>query len=121
MYTYMQPSLSDRYRHIEATGSPNLTDGMGALYHFPKLSIFSGEDNKGKVSWPASKYEIQTLTAERTFSAEQIMLGVRRALRRTASDIIRRLGIGVGIGDVMIYLESTYAMLDTNRVGNEEV
>lgn len=114
-YTDRMPSLTDRYRPLVHGGSSIRTEGMGASYHFPKLSIFSGDDNKGEVSWPAFKYEILALLAERTFNAEQIMLGVRRALRGTASDIIRRLGIGVGIEDVIRKLESTYAMIDTKE------
>ncbi|KAH3795416.1 hypothetical protein DPMN_148966 [Dreissena polymorpha] len=46
-------------------------------YHFPKLSSFSGEDNKGEATLDAFRYEIPALTTKGTFTEKQIMLGLR--------------------------------------------
>ncbi|XP_053372981.1 uncharacterized protein LOC123532109 [Mercenaria mercenaria] len=87
----------------------------GGSYHFPKLSNFYGEDNKGDVTYEAFKYEIQSLLSEKVFTEAQIMLGVRRALRGTASDIVRRLGTGISIRDILKKLDSTYGNIESQE------
>ena len=83
-----------------------------ASYSFPKLSSFSGDGNKGEVSWETFKYEIEALMQEYTFTDEQVMLGVRRAVKGTASDIVRRLGTGISIQTVIRKLNSTYGNIE---------
>ncbi|KAH3712575.1 hypothetical protein DPMN_072325 [Dreissena polymorpha] len=56
-------------------------------YHFPKLSAFSGEDNKGEAISDAFRYEIHALLTEGTLTEKQIMLGLRRSMKGTAGDI----------------------------------
>ena len=88
---------------------------MKGNYHFPKLSNFHGDDNKGDVNWETFKFEVDSLMEDNFFSEEQILLGVRRAVKGTASDIIRRLGTGITIKDIMDKLESTFGNIETRE------
>lgn len=91
----------------------DLPTSFGNTYHFPKLSIFSGDGSKGEVTWEAYKYEIESLITEHSFSEEQLMLGIRRSLRGTAGDIIRRLGTGITVQETLIKLSSTYGSIES--------
>ena len=93
----------------------NSSSHTSGSYHFPKLSIFYGEDNKGETSWETFKFEIQSLLADKAFSKEQILLGVRRAVKGNAADIIRRLGPGISLDEVLIKLNSTYGSVETEE------
>ena len=84
-------------------------------HHYPKLSIFYGEDNKGETTWDTFKYEITSLLTERTFSKEQILLGVRRSAKGNAADILRGLGPGVSLDDVTAKFESTFGNIETKE------
>ncbi|KAH3699903.1 hypothetical protein DPMN_074865 [Dreissena polymorpha] len=84
-------------------------------YHFPKLSAFSGEDNKGEATWDAFRYEIHALLTEGTFTEKQIMLGLRRSMKGTAGDILRRLGPGASLHEVLKKLESTYGNIESQE------
>ena len=87
-----------------ASASGSDTPKYSGTYHFPKLPSFYGEENKGEVSWASFKFELKALQAEKVFSEEQILQGIRRALKGNASDIVRRLGIGVSVGEVIVHL-----------------
>lgn len=84
-------------------------------HHYPKLSTFYGEDNKGEVNWPTFKFEIDSLLQEKLFSQEQILLGLRRAVKGNASDVVRRLGTGVNIHDVIRKLQGTFGNVETQE------
>lgn len=85
-------------------------------HHYPRISTFYGEDNKGEVSWPTFKFEVEALISENIFTEEQILLGVRRAVKGNASDVLRRLGIGVGIKEVMEKLKNTFGSIETEEI-----
>ena len=84
-------------------------------YSFPKLSQFSGDSNKGEVSWDTFRFEIESLLKEYTFTEEQVMLGIRRAVKGTASDIIRRLGTCISVQTVIRKLNSTYGNIESEE------
>ena len=86
-----------------------------ASYHFPKLSTFYGEDNKGETTWETFKYEIQSLITDKVFSNEQIVLGVRRAVKRNAGDILRRLGPGISLNEILSKFDCTFGSIETKE------
>ncbi len=92
--------------------SPGKTGG----HHYPRISTFYGEENKGEVSWQTFKFEIESLKVEGVFADEQILLGIRRAVKGNASDILRRLGTGVSIHAVMDKLESTFGNIECEEI-----
>lgn len=84
-------------------------------FHFPKLSSFYGEENKGDSTWETFKFEIQALLADNVFSEEQILLGIRRSVKGNAGDVVRRLGTGVNVHQVIQKLESTFGNIETRE------
>ena len=87
------------------------------LHHYPRISIFYGDNStKGEVSWPTFKYEVEALIKEKIFTEEQILLGIRRAVKGTASDVLRRLGTGVTVEAVIKKLQSTFGSIETQEI-----
>ena len=84
-------------------------------FQFPKMSLFSGDGNKGETSWEGYKFEIDALVEEKQYAPEQIMLGIRHTTRGTAADIVRRLGTGVTIDDVLKKFNSTFGTIESKR------
>ena len=84
-------------------------------HNYPKFSIFFGEEGMGEVNWETYRYEIEVVRQEDIFSPEQIMFGIRRSLKGTAGDKVRRLGPGVTIRHVLERLESAYATVETKE------
>lgn len=101
-----------------ARGGPGATPKLpsSGSHHFPRISTFYGEDNKGEVSWPTFKFEVDALMSEKIFSEEQILLGIRRSVKGNASDILRRLGTGVSIYEMLEKLESTFGNIESVEV-----
>jgi len=84
-------------------------------HHFPKLSVYFGDEGKGDVTWPSFKFEVESLEEANTFTSEQILFGIRRSLKESAGDKIRRLGPGVSIRQVMAKLESAYGNIESKE------
>ena len=111
-------------KHMGKELEKNEASGTGAIpketvipgkHHYPRISTFFGEENKGEVSWPTFKFEVEALQTEKVFTEEQILLGIRRAVKGNASDVLRRLGIGVGIKQVMDKLQSTFGSIESQE------
>ena len=98
-------------RHI----APSVAIPTGSLHSYQKFTIFSGDGNKAEASWEAFKFEVESLLEEHTFIEEQVLLGIRRALKGTASDIMRRLGTGLTVRDVITKLNSPYGSIDSSE------
>ena len=58
--------------------------------NIPKLSAFSGERAKGKVTFEQWSYELQTL--RKTYSDSALREGIQCSLRGAAADTVRNLG-----------------------------
>lgn len=83
-------------------------------HHFPRLSTFYGEENKGEVSWETFKFEIESLISDK-FGKEQIVQSIRRATKGNAGDILRRLGPGVTLEEILHKFESTFGSVETKE------
>ena len=55
------------------------------------------------------------MIVEKVFSEEQIMQGIRRALKGNSSDVVRRLGTGVTVKQIIDKLESTFGNIETKE------
>ena len=84
-------------------------------YHYPKLSIFYGEEGKGDVTWTAFKYEIESLVHQKVFSEEQILLGLRRACKGKAADKLCRLGTKAHLLEVIDKFDSDYGSVESRE------
>ena len=85
------------------------------IHHYPKFSIFFGEEGRGEVNWDTFKYEVTSVMETRNFSEEQILFGMRRALKGGASDKLRRLGPRVSLREVLEKLQSDYGTIETSE------
>ena len=83
-------------------------------HHYPKLSLFWGEE-KGEVNWDTFKYEVNALMAEGSFTNEQIMFGMRRALKGKAAEKVRHFGPGVDPEFVLDKLDSDYGSVEDSQ------
>jgi len=82
-------------------------------YYFPKFSVFFGD--KGEMTWPSFKFEVETLRAEKVYSDEQISIGLMKALKGSANDKIRRLGGKVSPDLIMRTLEDSYGSIESKE------
>ncbi len=72
----------ERDRDPHGLGAIPRVPTLGVTGHsFPRISTFYGEEGKGEVSWPTFKFEVDSLRTEHLFSDEQILLGIRRAVK----------------------------------------
>ena len=101
---------------VHTDNESNVHGGQFASFNFPKIQNFSGEQNKGEVSWPCFKFEVDSLLAEGLFSQEQILHGIRKAAKGNAAESLRRLGVGVNLQQVLIKLESVYGDIESKEV-----
>ena len=74
----------------EEAADTDSTHKLTKTHQYPRISTFYGEDNKGEVSWPTFKFEVEALITENIFTEEQILLSIRRAAKGNASDVLRR-------------------------------
>ena len=110
--------LEERHKskhHIETSTIEKEETVKQHFSQIPRLSTFCGEDNKGEVNWKTYRFKLQSLLQEQYYSKEQILLGVRRSMKGTASDILRRLGTGVDIETIISKLDSTYGEIETQE------
>lgn len=84
-------------------------------YQYPRISSFSGDSSKGEVNWECFQFEIESLESDGVYSPEQILHGIRKAAKGEAAEIIRRLGTGVTVRQVMHKLKSTYGNIETRE------
>ena len=84
-------------------------------FHFPKFSTFYGESRKDEASWSTFSYEVEALVANKSFTEDQILLGVRRALKGHAADKLRILGPEATLKEVMEKLDGDYGAVESRE------
>ena len=92
-----------------------LDEPIISSYHYPKLSIFYGEEGKGDVTWTAFKYEIESLIHQNVYSEEQILLGLRRSSKGKAADKLRRLGTKAHLLEVIEKFDNEYGSVESRE------
>ncbi|KAH3864866.1 hypothetical protein DPMN_027897 [Dreissena polymorpha] len=61
------------------------------------------------------KYEVKATVNSNMFNSEHVLLGVRRAAKGSAGDVLSRLGPNVTIEQVMQKLDSTYGSIESRE------
>ena len=93
--------------------------GKGPKEHsgvqYAKISTFFGEPGKGEVSYPTWRFEVESLLTEATMSKEQIGQGIRRSVKGHAADLLRRVGTGASIGEILHKMDSVYGQIDSRE------
>ena len=111
-----QKDIPQKQRQPGATG-PTVTGGSGFHlgFQFPKISNFHGEPGKEGMSWETFKFEVDAFRKANTFSEQQILSGIRRAVKGEVGEIVRRLGPEVNLELLMQKLHSTYGLIDSKE------
>lgn len=82
---------------------------------YPRVSLFYGDNVKGEVPYQQWVYEIKCLLLEMTYKPEIILQAVRRSVRGEADNLVRRLGTGATIVQILEKFESVYGETDTKE------
>ncbi|KAH3724573.1 hypothetical protein DPMN_050393 [Dreissena polymorpha] len=84
-------------------------------HQYTKLSTFFRDQGKGEVTWDTFKYEVKATVNGKVLKSEQISLGVRRAVKGSAGDVLRLLGHHVTLEQVMQNFDSTYGSIESRE------
>lgn len=108
-----QPSFShsDQSGHIDRP----IPEPRTSLHQYPKFSTFYGVEGKGDSTWEMFKFEVQSVLNENLYTDEQILHGLRRALKGSANDKMRRIGSAASPQDILDKLESSYGTIETKE------
>ena len=82
---------------------------------YPRVSLFYGDNVKGEVPYQQWVYEIKCLIIEKTYKPEIILQAVRRSVRGEAGNLVRRLGTGASVVQILEKFESVYGEVDTKE------
>jgi hypothetical protein len=84
------------------------------LVHAPRISIFSGDEDKDSC-YEAWKFEVMTLLKDDTFSDKVIATALKKSLRGDAASVVRRMGLNASIEDVMQKLEGIFGTVEDSE------
>lgn len=97
------------------TASAKATSVTSTYQPQPRISLFYGDNVKGEATYAQWKYEVKCLLLEKTHKPEALAQAIRRSLRGEASNLVRRLGIGATIPEILDKFESVYGAVDTKE------
>ena len=97
------------------TASAKATTVTSTFQPQPRISLFYGDNVKGEATYAQWKYEVKCLLLEKTHKPEALAQAIRRSLRGEASNLVRRLGIGATIPDILEKFESVYGAVDSKE------
>ena len=104
-----------KQEHEEVPPSPSSTHGETRSFHYPKISIFYGEESKGEVNWETYRSEVLWHLRDGMFTKEQILMGVRRSLKGSAAEKLRSLGTRCTVEELLKKLDCDYGSTDTRQ------
>ena len=73
-----------------------------------RISTFSGEGNKGEVSFAQCRFEVRGLVRDKIYSEPVIVQTLRRSLRGTAADVLLHMGESVKIDEVIDKMDKVF-------------
>ena len=78
----------------------------------PRISVFTGENTKGELSFDLWKYEVKWLLMDKTYSPDITASAIKKSLRGEAGRVAMRLGPAASTADLMEKLENVYGTLE---------
>lgn len=88
---------------------------VASTVHQPRISIFYGDTGKGEVTYAQWVYEVKCLMLEKVHKQELIKQAIRNSLRGEAGNLLRRLGYGATIPDILDKFDSVYGEVDSKE------
>jgi len=83
------------------------------ITHIPRIAVFSGDPTaKGEISFDLWNHEIKCLVTDCVHSQKTIAEAARRSLKGEAARVIKRLGAGAHIGDILCKLEGVFGVVE---------
>ena len=101
--------------HPPPSFNTSLNSSYLASMRLPQLPFFSGEDQKGDVSFEVWKFELSCLIKE-NYPDSLILQSIRKNLRGKAREILLTLGETAKPADILNKLEGIYGNVSTNEV-----
>jgi hypothetical protein len=86
----------------------------------PKLPFFSGDDQKGDISYVEWKFEIRCLMEDPDVTAHIAVQAIRRSLRGTARRLLVSLGESASAADIFRKLDSSFGDVSTHGMLMQE-
>ncbi|MBV2113413.1 MAG: hypothetical protein KUF82_20870, partial [Candidatus Thiodiazotropha sp. (ex Ctena orbiculata)] len=106
------PSFSG---HPPPSFNTTLNSSYLASMRLPQLPFFSGEDQKGDVSFEVWKFELSCLIRE-NYPDSLVLQSIRKNLRGKAREILLTLGETAKPSDILNKLEGIYGNVSTSEV-----
>ena len=111
------PSMPNQSLHLDS--SQVVPVSMLRADHGIRIPQFSGDGNKGELSYMQWKYEVNCLARERVDSSA-LLHAIRRSLRGTAAEIMRCISDPLTVERVLSRLDITYGnVLSTEQLFQE--
>lgn len=107
-----QPPVVPTSSQVPRVTSSSVNPG---LYQAPRLSFFSGDSQKGEVSFEIWQAEVLSLR-EAGYLDAAIMYAVRRSLRGVAADLVLNLGVQASIDRVFDKFQRVFGTVSTPEV-----
>ena len=86
---------------------PVIAPSPGTIpFQMPRISVFTGENTKGELSFDLWKYEVKRLLMDKTYSPDIISSAIKKSLRGEAGKVAMRLGPTASNADLMEKLEN---------------
>ena len=99
--------------------TPSFTPSLAHYHVSPlntKISQFSGDDQKGDVSYVEWRYEVKCLVQDPDFPQTSLAQTIRRSLRGTARRILVALSEQASASDMLGKLDSLFSDVSTNEM-----
>lgn len=94
--------------------TPSLSGSFVApTYSHPKLPVFSGQENKGDVTYEVWSYEVKCLQNSLTVPNHILLQAIRTSLRGDARSMITSLGENATVADILNKLDGYYGLVST--------
>lgn len=98
------------------SGRTFLDSSVLASMRIPQLPPFSGENQKGDVSFEVWRYELHCLVRDAIYPDTLILLAVRRSLKGRARDILLTIDETARPSDILTKLEGIYGNVSSSEV-----
>ena len=105
-------SPADKEKISQACGGSLVKDGASKFSCDRSsqacISTFSGDGNKGEVSFAQWRFEVRGLVRDKIYSEPVIIQTLRRSLRNTAADVLLHMGESVKIDEVIEKMDKVF-------------
>ena len=88
--------------------------------YVPKVPFFSGDDQKGDVTYIEWRFEIRCLMKDADVSSSTLVQAIRRSLRGTARSILVTLGENATVSAIMAKLDNIFGDVSTGSMVMQE-